>query len=172
MMKARILYICLVLALVSGCAGRGPVGSFAGPLPSNPAVASIAADAVNVLADTYPPGHTTLHLLPAKKAENGFALALEYRLRKKGFALSGEGSGNALAVAYTLDSLDEKAAWYLQLRLSDGKVIARSYSADGQPEAGQSRTTLEAVRSGLKNLTDAAKNTAGQDFSAAHSILE
>jgi hypothetical protein len=171
-MKARILYICMVLALVSGCAGRGPVGSFAGSLPSNPSVASIAADAVNALTEMYPPGHTTLHLLPAKKAENNFALALEYSLRKKGFALSGAGSASALTVAYTLDALDEKAAWYLQLRLSDGKVIARSYSADGQPEAGQSRTTLEAVRSGLKSLTDAAKNKTSQDFSAAHSILE
>jgi hypothetical protein len=127
---------------------------------------------VSVLAELYPPGHTTLYLLPAKKAENDFALAFEYSLRKKGFALSGEGSASALTVAYTLDCLDEKSAWYLQLRLSDGKVIARSYSAEGQPEAGLSRTTLEAVRSGLQSLTDAAKSKAGQDFSAAHSILE
>jgi hypothetical protein len=162
----------LCLAFVTACAGRSPVGSFVGTLPGNPAVAAIAADAVNALAETYPPGHTTLHLLPAKKAENGFALALEYSLRKKGFALAGADSGNALTVAYTLDALDEKAAWYLQLRLSDGKVIARSYSADGQPEAGQSRTTLEAVRSGLKSMTETAQHKAGQDFSAAHSILE
>ena len=41
-------------------------------------------------------------------------------------------------------ALDEKSAWYLQLRLSDpnggGKAIARSYTASGQPEAGQSQT--------------------------------
>ncbi len=52
-----------------------------------------------------------------------------------------------IVFAYTLDALDEKSAWYLQLRLSDGKVIARAYSASGQPEAGQSRTEQKFRRS-------------------------
>ena len=42
-----------------------------------------------------------------------------------------------------MDALDEKSAWYLQLRLSDGKAMARVYNANGQPETGQNRTEME-----------------------------
>ena len=137
-MKAILLSVCLCVMLVSGCASRGPLGSFAGPLPDKGAVTAIAGDAVSILAELYPPGHTTIRLLPAT-TENGFALVLENGLRAKGFTLAAANS-DALTLAYTLDMLEEKTAWYLQLRLSDGKTIARSYNAQGQPEAGQSRT--------------------------------
>ena len=66
-----------------------------------------------------------------------------------------------LVVAYTLDALvddGEKSAWYLQLRLSDGKAIARSYGANGQPEAGQSRTEQEFRRSFTSKVTTKAKD--------------
>lgn len=43
-------------------------------------------------------------------------------------------------MAYTLDELRDDAAWYLQLRLSDGKALARVYDAAGLPEAGRSQT--------------------------------
>jgi len=132
-----MLAVCL-----SGCASRGPIGSFAGPLPEKSAVAAIADDAAFILAGLYPPGHTTLRLLPAKNAENSFAVAFESSLRSRGFTLAATDS-DALAVAYTLDVLEEKTAWYLHLRLSDGKVIARCYLANGLPEGGQSRALLE-----------------------------
>ena len=142
-MRAIFLSLCLTVLLASGCAVRNPSGSWCGPLPERGAVSAIADDAVSCLATLYPPGHTSLHLLPAKDADNEFAAAFENGLRAKGFTLAAAESGETLSVAYTLDALDEKSAWYLQLRLSDGKAVARAYTANGQPEAGQSRTEQE-----------------------------
>ena len=142
-MRKTLLLLCLLVLFASGCAKHGLVGSFCGPLPERNAVAAIAADAVGCLAALYPPGHTSLHLMQAKNAGNDFASAFENGLRAEGFTLTTAESADVLVVAYTLDALvadDEKSAWYLQLRLSDGKAIARSYAANGQPEAGQSRT--------------------------------
>lgn len=99
-----------------------------------------------------------MHLLQAKDAGNAFASAFENGLRAKGFTLASAESADVLVVAYTLDSLDEKNAWYLQLRLSDGKVFARSYTANGQPEAGQSRTEQEFRRSFSDKVTRKAKD--------------
>lgn len=160
----RLLLLCIVLLglFVSGCAGRGPVGSWCGPLPEKAAVSAIAADAVHCLFGLYPPGHTTLHLIPAKAADNDFAAAFESGLRARGFTLAAAGGADTLSVAYTLDALDEKAAWYLQLRLSDGKSIARAYTASGQPEAGQSRTQIEFQRSAIGKVVDKAGQKARQ----------
>jgi len=146
-MRAFLLSLILAVALTSGCAMRGPANSFCGPLPGESAVTAIADDAVSTLASLYPPGHTTLRLLPAKGLENGFAVALEKGLRAKGFTLAPT-DASGISVAYTLDRLDEKAAWYLQLRLSDGNAIARAYASDGSPEAGQSRIVPESSHSG------------------------
>jgi hypothetical protein len=167
-MKAMLLSLCLCVIVTSGCASRD-LGSFAGPLPETAAVSAIAVDASSIITELYPPGHTSLHVLPAKK-ENGFALALDNELRGKGFTLAASDSADAVTLAYTLDVLDAKAAWYLQLRLSDphggGKAIARAYDAHGQPEAGQSRTLLEASLSGLGKAVGAARDRA-EDVSEA-----
>lgn len=146
-MRGILFSLMLTLLLASGCAVRGPVGSWCGPLPERGAVSAIAADAVACLSALYPPGHTSLHLLQAKDAGNDFAAAFENGLRAKGFTLAAADSADVIVVAYTLDALDEKSAWYLQLRLSDGKAIARAYTASGQPEAGQSQTEQEFRRS-------------------------
>jgi hypothetical protein len=169
-MKMLILSLMLAVSLASGCASRGPLGSFAGPLPEKPAVAAIADDAVSILTDLYPPGHTALHVLPVQEAENGFALALDSGLRAKGFTLAAKDAYDALTLAYTLDMLEAKAAWYLHLRLSDGKAIARAYDAQGQPEAGQSRTMLD-TRSGLGKAVDAVKAKAGHACDSARDFL-
>jgi hypothetical protein len=161
--------------LLSGCASRGPLGSFCGPLPEDAAVTAIAADAVACLAGLYPPGHTVLRLLPAKEAENGFALAFESGLRAQGFTVIADASPDAVIVAYTLDALyekKEKAAWYLQLRLSDGKAVARVYDANGQPEAGRSRTVLEDLRSALEKFADATKDKAGGAYDSARDLMK
>ncbi len=170
-MKTLIVSLLLAVCLVSGCASRGPIGSFAGPLPEKDAVSAIAGDAVSILTDMYPPGHTTLHVLPAKDAENGFALALDNGLRARGFTLAAPDSPGVLTLAYILDMLEDKAAWYLRLRLSDGKAIARVYDALGQPEAGQSRTVLESLQSGLGKAVNAAKEKAGHAYDAARDFL-
>ena len=169
----RILLITLLLAvrLASGCASRGPLGSFCGPLPEQSATKAIAADAVSILAGLYPPGHTSLRLLAAEKADNAFASALESGLRAKGFTLAVADSPDAVTLAYTLDALEEKAVWYLQLRLSDVKAIARTYTANCLPEAGQSRATLDAVRSSLGKLADKAKEQAGRAYDSARELL-
>lgn len=157
-MRAIFLSLCLTVLLASGCAVHGPVGSWCGPLPERGAVSAIADDAVSCLTALYPPGYTSLHLLQAKDAGNEFAAAFEKSLRAKGFTLAAAESADVLVVAYTLDALDEKSAWYLQLRLSDGKAFARSYTAGGQPEAGQSRTEQEFRRSVIDQAKQKARH--------------
>lgn len=174
-MRTLIFPLLLMILLASGCAGRGPVGSYCGPLPEVGAVSAIAADAVDYLSSLYPPGHSSIHLVPAKEVDNGFAHAFENGLRTKGFTLVPDARTDALAIAYTLDAMDEKSAWYLQLRISDteehGKSIARAYTASGQPEAGQSRTEIEFRRSRLQKAVDKSKETAGQAYDATRSFL-
>ena len=174
-MRILIFPLLLMVLLASGCAGRGPVGSYCGPLPEGSAVAAIAADAVDSLSAIYPPGHTAVHLVPAKNVDNGFGQAFESGLRTKGFTLIPDARPDALAIAYTLDAMDEKSAWYLQLRISDtaeqGKSIARAYTASGQPEAGQSRTEIEFRRSMLQKAADKTKETAGKAYDATRSFL-
>jgi hypothetical protein len=62
--------------------------------------------------------------------------------------------------------------WYLQLRLSDGKAVARVYAANGQPEAGRSRTVLEDPRSALEKFADAAKDKAGEAYDSARDLMK
>ena len=157
-MRKILLSLCPGVLFASGCAKPGLVGSFCGPLPEREAVSAIAADAVACLTALYPPGHTSLHLLQAKDAANDFAAAFESGLRAEGFILAAAESADVIVVAYTLDALDEKSTWYLQLRLSDGKVIARSYTASGHPEAGQSRTEREFRRSIVKKATEKVRH--------------
>ena len=67
----------------------------------------------------------------------------------------------------TLDELRDDAAWYLQLRLSDGKALARVYDAAGLPEAGRSQTEAVAPRP----LLEKAANKAGAAYDkAAHAL--
>ena len=169
----RVLLLSLVVMglFASGCASRGPVGSWCGPLPEKSAVSAIAADAVSCLSALYPPGHTSLHVVPAKVADNDFSAAFENGLRANGFTMASAESADVIVVAYTLDALDEKSAWYLQLRLSDGKVIARAYTASGQPEAGQSRTEVEFRRSALGKAVDKAGQKARQAWDTGVNAL-
>jgi hypothetical protein len=139
------------------------------------AVSAIAADAVSILTEMYPPGHTRLHVVPAKDAENAFASAFERRLRNNGFTLAANDADNTVSVAYILDALPEKGekkatAWYLRLRLTDGatvRAVARAYTAQGQAEAGQSRIDFDAP----EGLLDAAKAKAGKAYDAARDAL-
>ena len=178
-MRTFIFPLLLMVLLASGCAGRGLVGSYCGPLPEGNAVAVIAADAVDCLSTLYPPGHTSVHLVPAQNVDNGFAQAFENGLRAKGFTLAPDARADArpdaVAIAYTMDAMDEKSAWYLQLRISDageqGKSIARAYTASGQPEAGQSRTEIEFRRSMLQKAADKTRETAGKAYDATRSFL-
>ena len=174
-MRTFIFPLLLTVLLASGCAGRGPVDSYCGPLPEGNAVDSIAADAVDCLSSLYPPGYTAVHLVPAKDVDNGFAQAFENGLRTRGFTLVPDARPDALAIAYTLDAMDEKSAWYLQLRISDtgeqGKSIARAYTASGQPEAGQSRTEIVFKRSMLQKAAVKTKETAGKAYDTTRSFL-
>ena len=174
-MRTLIFPLLLMVMLASGCAGRGPVGSYCGPLPEGNAVAAIAVDAVDCLSSLYPPGHTSVHIVPAKNVDNGFGQAFESGLRTKGFTVTASPVPDSVVIAYTLDAMDEKSAWYLQLRISDaveqGKSIARAYTASGQPEAGQSRTEMTFKRSMLRKAADKTKETAGRAYDAASGFL-
>lgn len=174
-MRTFIFPLLLMMLLASGCAGRGPVGSYCGPLPEGGAVSAIADDAVDWLSALYPPGHTAVHLVPAKDVGNNFVQAFENSLRAKGFTLAASPTPDSVVIAYTLDAMDEKSAWYLQLRISDteehGKSIARAYTASGQPEAGQSRTEIAFKRTLLQKAADKTKETAEKAYDATRSFL-
>ena len=165
-MRKVLLSLCFVILFASGCAKPGLVGSWCGPLPERGAVSAIAVDAVACLSELYPPGHTSLHLLQAEDPVNDFAVAFENGLRAEGFTLAAAESADVLVVAYTLDALDEKSAWYLQIRLSDGKTFARSYSANGQPEAGQSRTEQEFRRPVVEHVKQKARHAGDSGMDA------
>ena len=180
-MRIVIFPLLLLVLLASGCAGREPMGSYCGPLPEGNAVAAIAADAVDCLSSLYPPGHTSVHLVPAKDEGNKFAQAFENGLRTKGFTLIPDAQTDTLAIAYTLDAIfekGEKSSWYLHLRILDsednGKSIARAYTASGQPEAGQSRTEIDFNRSLLQKslqIVTKSKEAAGEAYNAPRSFL-
>ena len=155
-MKRGVMLLVLTV-LFSGCAKHGMIGSYCGPLPGSDAVTHIARDAVGFLAASYPPGHTSLYLMPAKNADNAFARALENGLRAKGFTILTQEDSDGLVVAYTLDVLGDESAWYLQLRLSDGRALARAYDAAGLPEAGRSSTEAGSPWTLMEQATDAGK---------------
>ena len=165
-MRKILPLVLLLIALCSGCAGKGLVGSYCGPLPEDQAIRAIAADGADCLSTLYPPGHTSLHLMPAKKAENGFATAFEGALRSAGFTILAADAADSLTVAYTLDALEKDASWYLQLRFSDGKAISRAYSASGQPEAGRSQTPHEFKRSLARRVVNSAKEKTVKAYDA------
>lgn len=145
-MRGVLLSLMLFCLLASGCAQRGLSGSYFGDVPGD-APARIAADTVDYLTKLYPPGRTSLRLAAAKKADNAFAAALENGLRQAGFSVltaDATPEQGCVTVAYTLDVLEQNAAFYLQLRFSDGKAVSRAYTASGQPEAGRSATAWEA----------------------------
>jgi len=141
----RILFSALLLCLTA-CGYKGVGGSFVGPLPTDSAITAIASDASAFLSDRYPPGHTSLYLYtPEEEARNAFSATLENILRRSGFMIVQSPGSSSISVAYTLDRIgtDENAAWYLQLRLSDGESVARSYGPSGIAEAGRSFTPLQ-----------------------------
>jgi len=154
----RSLLLVAFCLLLTACGVRGLGGSYVGQLPERNAIQAIAADAAAFLAEQHAPGHTSLLLLtPEKDAQDAFSLALENALRQQGFTITTE-RGKALTVAYTLDNLQDKSAWYLQLRLSDGQAFARAYTALGLPEAGRSATTLG------KSVIDTTKEKAEESW--------
>ena len=172
-MRTLLLPLLLFAVLfASGCAGKGYLGSYYGEVAQNAAPASMAADAVNYVAGLYPPGHTALQILNAEKADNAFATAFENGLRAEGFTILPAtdvpaSDGACITVAYTLDVLEKDAAYYLQLRFSDGKAVSRAYSASGQPEAGRSATPHEFRRP----LLQRAEQKARRAYSSAADTL-
>lgn len=179
--KTKNLLLCLIVLFASGCAGtRGPGGSFVGELPSGGAVQTIASEASGQISELYPPGHTKLFVLtPEKDAGNGFSLAFENALRSKGFTVLPLPNENAVAVAYVLDQLhgkkDGEQSWYLQLRISDnedgGVAFARSYTADGRPEASRSKTDIPFSRSFASRMADKATRKASKAYNRSAEYL-
>jgi len=147
-MKRFALALLVLTCLASGCANKGFVGSFYGEIPQQGVTAAIAEDAADFLAAKYPPGHTTLQIVPADKSANAFDNVFEARLRTLGFTVrpsapAAPAEPDALTLSYILDRIEADASYYLQIRLSDGAAISRAYTATGQPEAGRSSTSHE-----------------------------
>lgn len=142
-MRAFTLLVCL--ALCSGCAARQG-GSFCGQGLQAEQETVMASDAVSRLLEVYPPGLTTLHLVPAERGS--FGEALEQGLRARGFRLEPAASAGVLVLSYTLDAIrEEPAAWYLHMALSDGFAFSRVYILGERtaPEAGLAQTGAPAA---------------------------
>ncbi len=137
-MRAFILLLCL--ALCSGCAARHG-GSFCGQGLQAEQEKVMASDAISRLLDVYPPGLTTLHLVPAQRGS--FGELLEQGLRARGFRLEPAAGADVVELSYTLDAIrEEPAAWYLHMALSDGFAFSRVYILGERttPEAGVAQT--------------------------------
>ncbi len=152
----RHFLLALVLALLVGCSARGVGGSYVGELPQGSAVGAIAEDTSAWLAQEFPPGLTTLHLLTPKGSQD-FTGLFEDSLRRKGFVVTQESGSEGLSVAYILDKLDDEA-WYLQVKIDGNKAVSRVYGADGKPVAGRSSTALE--KGALARASEKASETA------------
>ena len=159
-MKRFALILLVMSCLVTGCASKGVLGSFYGEVPETTIAAAIADDAATYLAGKYPPGHTTLQVLPADKSANAFDTAFESRLRALGFTVRPEqpAAPDALTVSYILDRIEADSSYYLQIRLSDGAAISRAYTSTGQPEAGRSSTPHKFTLPVMKRIETKARS--------------
>lgn len=129
MMRLFILSLVLTLALTAGCAGsRRNLKSYTAD--SFPVISShnLVQDVVERIFSAYPPGQTGLFLA----GKGDFALSLEEALRNKGYSLMPEPGAGTMAVAWTVDRLDEDGLWYLIVNLSDGYRFSRVYRDNGQ----------------------------------------
>lgn len=143
-MKIPAIIFMLSLCLMA-CAYRHTGPSYVGDLPSGQAVSAIAGDAAIYLSEQYAPGQTTLYLAVPPNPDNEFSLALDNSLRRKGFTIAPDNAADSVGIGYTLDALQDSnnGAWYLRLRLSDGKTVARVYDANGMPVAGWSAAVIQ-----------------------------
>lgn len=116
------MLVCLVVAF-SGCAHVPDY--FAGASPN--ALTGLAEHAADLLAEEYPPGHTTLDLTSRPSGE--FAESLETSLRRRGFSLAAAGSGHPglLAVDTVMEPVGEGDTWYLHIRAADGFSVGQVF---------------------------------------------
>jgi hypothetical protein len=129
-MKPLVLSLLAVLVL-GGCAhSRTGLGqSYVASGFSDEQATVIADDLADLLAGRFPPGRTSFHLQAV--GENDVpGLKLDQALRSRGFTLMVEPSGDAPAVAYVLDRLDEGHC-YARLTVAGGPTLARAYQIDG-----------------------------------------
>lgn len=117
--------LLLLLLLLPGCAARRSadgLDAYDGVTDSYPhATAEIASQAAGRLAAIYPPGRTTLRLVPD---EGGFGQALDASLRRHGFAISAD-AATEIGVGYQLDMITGEVGptCYLRMRMSDGSAF-------------------------------------------------
>lgn len=128
-MKAVPLLLLLLL-LLPGCAARRSadgLDAYDGVTDAYPHVAAeIASQAAGRLAAIYPPGRTTLRLLPD---EGAFGQALDAGLRRHGFAVSTDAT-TGIGVGYQLDMMpgEVNPTCYLRMRMSDGGAFNQIFS--------------------------------------------
>ena len=148
------LILVASLMLVSGCAlnsGRpGQFNSFlAGGCPAA-SISLVADQLAGSLAESYPPGHTSIYLKQTGVPLDNLGPAFEQALRSRGFTLVSEPSAKALTVTYVLDRLDD-STWYTRLTVmirrriktrkpfSNGPTPASGFRlTPGKPGAGTS----------------------------------
>ncbi|MFK4259373.1 conjugal transfer protein TrbH [Agrobacterium tumefaciens] len=125
---SRVLTVALVSVSLAACTTSGgyfsPQASMDAANLQAPAADAVAADMVARLAEQVGPGIGTIVLKADKTA---FASAFDKHLREWGYAVDPAATGpNAIALAYTVDSLDGDVI----VRVSTRSVeLARQYQA-------------------------------------------
>lgn len=131
-----VIVLVLTLFAAGGCAARsGSMASFVTKNYPADQTTHLVDRLAGSLAEIFPPGHTSVFLNMAAEPDD-FGPAFDSSLRSRGFVIASEPSGQALAVSYILDQIDEQT-WYTRLSVSGGLVITRTYVLiDGQLSEG------------------------------------
>lgn len=129
-MIKNLFLLCLLLVCLTGCVTTQGGRSYLPPDFTNEEFSGMAAEISTVLSGVYPAGQTSLSLEPLTTP---FHQALDNALRGKGFKIFETGPEmphkDVLALTYVIDHVSGENGIYVQIRLSDGFIFSRYYTA-------------------------------------------
>ena len=166
MKKLTLFALAIFLCFACGCSRYSRENSFdLGNVPAE-TMQNMASDTASLLASEYPPGHTSVYVVPvSSKLGGSFRAVLENSLRNKGFTLSFEETPGAMKLLYKLDQLKGDDVWYLSLQFA-GRSLARVYNMGGaegvlsQTSVPENGSFTNSARSGAKEFKDGMNDTA------------
>lgn len=135
----KIFLLLTAIFLLNGCAvEQGSYSAIDDKTRYPNALESLSADAAQSLAAKYPPGRTTVEVVPYTE-NSRFAEYLENALRERGFTV-GQGG---VSLNYLVDFVGTDAM-YLAITVNDGYGFCcfYNYSGKGNPVIRQGKSVL------------------------------
>lgn len=135
----NILLSLIIMGLLAGCAANSSSYSAIDDTVRYPnALERLTKDAAQNLAVKYPPGRTTIEVIPYKE-NSRFAEYLENALRERGFSIGKDG----ISINYLVDFVD-KDMMYLTIMVNDGYGFScfYNYRGKGEPVIQQGKSVL------------------------------